>query len=156
MTLIVTFALDLNMEQGHICHDLLLPQGQGQRSRFGSLPSKIVQTFPVRTKCFHFLCSWQSMSYSRIINLLIKYHMLYKYFQITQNVFFWILDGSMINLKQTMNFYHTKKHSCQQEVDKALVASNWTNQQMMRALVHSNKFLLQWSSLFRIHWVSYL
>ncbi len=35
--------------------DLLPLQGQGQRSRFRSLPCKIVKTFPVLTKCFHFL-----------------------------------------------------------------------------------------------------
>ncbi len=34
----------------------LIPyQGQGQRSMSRSLPSKIVKTLPVLTKCFHFL-----------------------------------------------------------------------------------------------------
>ena len=47
---------------------------------------------------------------------------------------FWVLDGMKINLKQEMNFYPTKKHSCRQEVDKALVDSNSTNRQMMGAL----------------------
>ncbi len=51
----MTFDLDLDMEQGPICHYLHLPQGQGQRSKFISLPGKIVKTFPVRTKWFHFL-----------------------------------------------------------------------------------------------------
>ncbi len=35
--------------------DLILLQGQGQRSKFRSLPSKIVKTFPVCPKCFHLL-----------------------------------------------------------------------------------------------------
>ncbi len=35
---------------------VLVPhQGQSQRSTLRSLPSKIVKTFPFRTKCFHFL-----------------------------------------------------------------------------------------------------
>ena len=34
---------------------LLLLQGQGQRSKFRSLPSRIVEMFHVPTKCFHFL-----------------------------------------------------------------------------------------------------
>ncbi len=47
---------------------------------------------------------------------------------------FWIPNGSKINLKQKMNFYPTKKHSCRQEVDKGLVDINSTNRQMMGAL----------------------
>ena len=38
--------------------DLLSLPGQGQRSRFSSLPCKIVKMFPVLTKCFHFLISY--------------------------------------------------------------------------------------------------
>ena len=45
MTLMFTFDLDLDMEQ----------QGQGQRSIFRTLPSKIVKTLHVPTKCFRFL-----------------------------------------------------------------------------------------------------
>ena len=46
---------------------------------------------------------------------------------------FWIPNGSKINLKQKMTFYPTKKHSCRQEVDNALVDINSTNRQMMGA-----------------------
>ena len=65
MTSIVTFDLDLNTEQGHIFgsnvdhnDDLLSQQGQGQRSRFRTLLSKIVKTLHVPTKCFHFFISF--------------------------------------------------------------------------------------------------
>ncbi len=47
---------------------------------------------------------------------------------------FWIPNGSKINLKQKRNFYPTRKHSCRQEVDLALVGGNSTNRQMMGAL----------------------
>ncbi len=48
---------------------------------------------------------------------------------------FWIPNGSKINLKQKRNFYPTRKHSCRQEVDLALVDGNSTNRQMMGALI---------------------
>ncbi len=38
----------------------LLLQCQGQRSRFNSLPSKIIETFPVHTKCFRFMSGVKS------------------------------------------------------------------------------------------------
>ncbi len=38
----------------------LIPyQGQGQMSMSRSLPSKIVKTLPVLTKCFHFLIRFE-------------------------------------------------------------------------------------------------
>ena len=54
MTLMLTIDLDLNVEQRHIC-PLIPYQGQDQRSMPRSLPSQIVKTLPVLTKCFHFL-----------------------------------------------------------------------------------------------------
>ena len=56
MTFMLTFDLDLDTGQGHIHNfDLLLQQGQGQRSRLRSLPSKIFKTSHIPVKCFRFL-----------------------------------------------------------------------------------------------------
>ena len=52
-----TRVIGRTLHQKQACDDLLLVQCQGQRSRFRSLPSKIVKTFHIPTKCFHFLIS---------------------------------------------------------------------------------------------------
>ncbi len=48
-----------------------------------------------------------------------------------------IPNDMKINAQRKMNFYPTKKNSCRQVVDKALVDSNSTNRQMMGALLAS-------------------